>query len=145
MAESAGLAAEPFKFWIPLGGRGMILEPRGAEKGLCELPPARTITLLALIRAFFRFEVIRHGMVWPLAGFAGAQWLSKEIERLTENTHLLFNPSTADVRVAIRRLKGALEKGLGRSDLIEGRATRGYRFRVWPSLITVIVCNETVT
>ena len=146
MAEAAGLAAEPFKFWIPfLGGRGMILEPKGGEKGLCELSPARTITLLALIKAFFRVEVIRHGMVWPLAGFADAQWLSKEIECLTEDTRLLFNPSNADVRVAIRRLKDTLEKGLGRADLIEGRVARGYRFRVWPSLITVIVCNETVT
>jgi hypothetical protein len=144
LAQAVGLTTGRFTIVTQRGGSAIIVDPRPSDP-LRPLPPARTITLLALIRAFTEIPILTQGnLILPNGGFATAEWLASQIELLTEGTKLLFNPSPAEVRVAIKRLKTALNGILERQDLIESVHGLGYRFRVWPSLITVIMYSACI-
>ena len=133
------LLAERFTLVAWRGDSSMILQPSNGFTR--SLPPARTMTLLALIRAYEHSPVLTaDGVPLPSGGFVCAGWLSHQIGCLTQGTRLLFHPGPDSVRIAIRRLKDGLADILDRSDLIESSRGLGYRFRVWPSLITVIQC-----
>ncbi len=138
LAEAAGVLAERFTLLVSPGSPGIVLNP--PTKPGRSLSCATAVTLLALIRAYEDFPVLTADeSLLPCGGFADADWLSRQIEALTRSTPLLFSPSPNDLRQAIRRLKEALLRLLGRNDFVESSYGIGYRFRVWPSLITAIV------
>jgi hypothetical protein len=142
IAKMTGLAVEKFTLAARLGDTGIIVEPKRDEFIFQTLPPARTVTLLALIKGYYSFPLITsNGMVMPHGGFCKADWLAGEIEELTEGTKLLFNPSPTEIRIAMQRLKRALMNILDTPNIIETIHGLGYRFRLCPSLITVIISN----
>ena len=145
LAGAVGLFAERFIILAEIGDCGSIIEPE-TDCSFVPLSAAPAVTLLALVRAFFSYPVVTNdGTVLPQGGFAKAPWLAAQIERLTNDTKLLFSPSEEGVRIAIMRLRNALHNCIKRECYIQTLRLLGYRLRVWPSLITVIIYNGTVS
>jgi len=145
LANACGILAEPLTVvQYYREGPGSIVEPQ--IQGPSCLSPAVTVTLLAMIRAFFSFPVMTgNGSLIPNGGFAPRRFLCTQIEALTEGSRLLFNPSERDLQTAVRRLKDQMGHALGRRDLVESRHGWGYRLRIWPGLITVLRGRALVT